>query len=415
MTADAIAVEAPLRSWTLTDEEIQLTVAKLEKINAHAAKRGLQNTWTWTFGEETRVPVFDDADCRTVINGIPHFFEQGRPVPCPLIGWERKVELLVFGEPPKLAGWKFIATLTWDGAILVTRCHPEFEGRIDETTIRDYACDHCKADRQRRDCYLLENEQGERVQVGSTCIKDFLGHDFRPSWIADSDDLDSIVSYTPAGSGRYLDATVLDVLTWAASITTGTGWISRAKAEEWDRTPSVYTLTDCLFGSGKLGREARAKYEPTDDHKAEAAKVLEWARALDPGDSEYLANVKRCAEANYIGYRNCGLLGSAVASYWRAHNERIEREARPVSQHIGTVKQRLELVLVVRSDTAIEGDYGVRHLYTFTDLFGNVVKWFSSHNQCWTIGQQVSVKATVKRHDVWKDINQTVITRATQI
>lgn len=50
-------METALRTRYLTDEEIAATAAKLEKINARAAKNGLAGRYTWTFGEEGRTVV----------------------------------------------------------------------------------------------------------------------------------------------------------------------------------------------------------------------------------------------------------------------------------------------------------------------------------------------------------------------
>lgn len=402
--------DTELRTWFLTEDEIELTTAKLAKINARAAKNGLEGQYTWTFGEERHTPVYDETDVRMVINGVPHTWIHG-PVPCAIVGFKHEHELVVFGDAPKLEGWKFVASLTWDGGALITRCTPGFEGRIDDSQIRPGACDHCNLDRQRYDCYLLEAEDGHRVQVGSSCIKDFLGHEFRPSMLSYSDDLDNLFQEVSGGGHADLTAPALIVLGWAASISSQTGWVSRAKAEEWGTTASGGVIQECLFGTGKLADKSRALYQPTEDHHAEAVKVLSWALALEPGNSEYLANVKRVATLEWVSFRNVAILGSAVASFWREHNERIEREAQPVSQFVGEQKQRLVLELTVRGETCIDGDYGVTHLYTLTDTTGNVFKWFSSRNQNWERGQEVRVKATVKGHETYKDVRQTVITR----
>jgi hypothetical protein len=405
---------AVVRSWTLHDVEVLATVAKLQDINARAAKKGLDGLYTWEVGEETKTPVYAGGHTQPNFPGEePLYFEVTYP-------------FTVHGGAPKLAGWKFIATLTWDG-VLVTRTHPAFEGRIDESTLRERWCDHCRTERNRIDTYLLEHADGRRVQVGSNCIKDFLGHSFSPSWLRSTD---SDMGELEKGFGRYEapDADTLAVLTWAESLVRVTGWVSVAKAEAECRIPTSAILKAILFTSGDKCRQAvlrpgmcdcsnclRQRYQPTEDNAAEAVKVLAWARAIEPGSSEYLANVRRLAHEELIGRRNAGILGSAVASYWREHNERVERATRPVSQHVGAVKQRLELVLTVRTDTTIDGDWGVSHLYTLTDADGNVFKWFSSRRQNWAIGQEVKVKATVKAHEAWHDTKQTVITRCTEI
>ena len=136
-----------------------------------------------------------------------------------------------------------------------------------------------------------------------------------------------------------------------------------------------------------------------------------WAQQVDDSSSEYLANLKRLAECTFIGPRNVGILGSAVASYHRETAKQVEREARPVSQHVGQVKDKLTVTVTIKGDTPIDGDYGVSHLYTMTDEAGNVFKWFSSRNQNWEVGQQVTIKGTVKGHEVYREVAATLLTR----
>lgn len=386
-----------IRTWELDPAEVRNAVAKLGKLNDRAAKNDLQGRYTWELGSESRVPVYSNGTT------IPDD-EADRPV-------SHRVtrELHVNGDAPKLAGWSFLVRLTWDGGVLVTRTTPGFEGRIDDSQIRERECDHCGQARNRNDCYLLENDQGERVQVGSSCVKDFLGHDFRPSFISYGADLDAIEE---SCGGRYsVDADTLEVLTWAASICSRTGWVSRAKADAEYSTPSGSTLRDCLFGHSKADRDLRKDYQPTAENRTEAAKVLDWAKGVEPGDSEYLANVKRCAQANFIGERNTAILGSAVASYHREVAAKVEREARPVSQWVGQPKDKLELDVTIKGETVIDGYYGTTHLYTLTDPEGNVFKWFASTGQEWETGQQVRIRGTVKDHEEYREVRQTVLTR----
>jgi len=399
-----------MSTWWLAEDAIAAAITKLGKINERGTKRGLAGGFIWTLGATRHEAVYDAEGARAVINGIPHYFENGRPVRCPLIGYKAERELIVAGTAPKLAGWAFIARLTWDGGVLVTRVIPGYEGRIDDGAIREGACDHCNTSRRRNDCYLLEHEDGRRVQVGSNCVRDFLGHDFRPSWITWDDDLDRMMDDIGRTGSGYRDAAVLDILAWAAAICATTGWVSRAKADAEYRASSGDVLRDCLFGTGQRARDTRDKYEP-DEHSAEAAAVRAWAVAVEPGSSEYLANVRRLAGSEWVSERNVAILGSAVASYWRERNEEAERAARPVSDFVGQPGQRTEFDLTVRSDTAIDGDFGVTHIYTFADGAGNRFKWFSSRNQGWAPDQVVRVRGTVKAHETYRDVRQTVLTR----
>jgi hypothetical protein len=386
-----------LRTWHLDDHDIPAAIAKLERINARAARNGLGGRFSWALGAETSRPVWYGGDAI----GKPDYYRTER-------------ELIISGDAPKLAGWTFVALLTWDEEVLVTRCTPGFEGRIDDSLIRVRECDHCHQDRARNDCYLLEDQDGNRVQVGSSCVRDFLGHDFRPSFITYGSSLDEMED--GCRKTVTVSAPAVDVLTWAASVCSQTGWVSRETAETRNRLASGDVLRACLFPSRPRDEELRREYQPDESHAAEAAKVLAWAQAIDPATpSEYLANVRRAASAEWTGERNVAVLGSAVASYHREISAKAEREAAPVSQFVGEVKQRLELDVTVRGETVFETNYGVTHLYTLADRDGNQMKWFASRGQNWETGQELRLKATVKEHARYKDVAQTTLTRCSEI
>jgi hypothetical protein len=42
-------------------------------------KQGLTGRYSWTLDEEHTEPVYDDSGARLVINGVPHYLEQGQP------------------------------------------------------------------------------------------------------------------------------------------------------------------------------------------------------------------------------------------------------------------------------------------------------------------------------------------------
>src|SRR5258708_22793012 len=163
------------RIWYLDEADVAPAIAKLSKINERARSHGLAGRYTCRLGDVTRQPVYLDG---------------GYDAEAPLDPYARpdhyKVtqELIVEGVAPKIAGWSFLATPSWDGGVLVTRTVPGFDGRIDPGSVQDQWCDHCRTRRERYDTYLVQGQDGERKQVGSTCIKDFLGQAFQPSWVA---------------------------------------------------------------------------------------------------------------------------------------------------------------------------------------------------------------------------------------
>jgi len=86
------------------------------------------------------------------------------------------VILEVEATAPVHNGWHFLATIvhTQEGNII--RSVPGYQVSAD---YRDKApvCDHCKQARMRRDTYVVQHDDGRTMQVGSTCMHEFLTTD----------------------------------------------------------------------------------------------------------------------------------------------------------------------------------------------------------------------------------------------
>lgn len=167
-------------TWQLTDAELAATQDKMAKLNARAARRGWTGRITVT---SERVEITETG-------------ESGLPVT------KIRNEVTIDGEAPCYGGWTFLASLDFDPeAGLIVSTAPGVKS-VDREGLTEGGCDHCGLDiTTRRYCYLVKHEDGRQLQVGSTCIKDFLGWSANPVFVSErqvSDELDSIVG----GGGR---------------------------------------------------------------------------------------------------------------------------------------------------------------------------------------------------------------------
>jgi superfamily I DNA/RNA helicase len=81
----------------------------------------------------------------------------------------------VEGEPPVLLGWKFLGAIRHKGKLDVRHLLPG--AALPETFVfGPPRCDHCHTIRRRKSTFLVQRENGEVKQVGSTCVEDFIGH-----------------------------------------------------------------------------------------------------------------------------------------------------------------------------------------------------------------------------------------------
>lgn len=402
--------------YRLSTTELERTQAKIEKLNKRAAKKGLAGSQVGLehLGE-VKVTYTED--------------HQGNLLAFPLTVVYQRVAIT--GTAPKFEGWNFIAALDFDrNAGLVTRTVPGYEGRVQRESLQEGRCDHCKTDRYRKTTYVLEHEDGRQVQIGSTCIKDFLGQDVRPAFIfpKDIEELDDEPGFG-RGGWRDADVSVETALAVAWAAVTEYGFV-RSSAQEFGGgdVPTKHRISQVIFPADRepfrsedLGVQARL--QPLAEKAQAQAKLIRDYILSDQfsGDSEYVVNLKSIVSAERVSSRFFGLLASAPQAWARSVERDLKRAAEKAeikNEFFGQEKERLELTVRVRSIKSIPGSYGYdpqpTALYTLVTEDGHLVKWFSSN---WGLGEEVNehtfrIKATVKGHEVYNDTKSTVITRA---
>lgn len=319
-------------------------------------------------------------------------------------------------------GWRFVATLDWDPeAGLITRV---ISGH--ELTARPEAkhCDVCNSKRDRKDTYIVQRVDDPSVQqqVGKNCLVQFLGIQPKGLWMLDWDGLAEFEKSTDdyegdggvGGRGEQRPPTD-EVLRYTIAIARANGFVSRAAADE-RRMATVDLVEEAMFGRPRT-REAEQWQEQM---RAEAAGVdqeditalRDFARTID-GDGEYPTNLRAVSTADSVSTRNMGLLVSAFGAKQRADGVRAEREARKASQHIGMVGDKIkDQPARVTSVRYIDGTYGTTTLITMVTPEGNVLKWFASGSHDWNTDDEILVSGTIKKHDQYNDVPETVLTRS---
>ena len=80
-------------------------------------------------------------------------------------------------SPSSSKGWEPIATLTFDTTTPMIYEWPEKECPHEYREATTF-CQHCNSNRRRNRVFVLRNvESGDHIQVGSTCVRDFIGYD----------------------------------------------------------------------------------------------------------------------------------------------------------------------------------------------------------------------------------------------
>ena len=144
-----------------------------------------------------------------------------------------------------------------------------------------------------------------------------------------------------------------------------------------------------------------------------ATGAATWASEISPAtDQDYLWNLRTLAGANGIGSRQLGLAVSIVSAYQRAVGREVERaQATATSAWFGEIGKRATYTLTLIAERSIETQYGLTRIMSFVDAAGNRAKWFASTAPGWAIGETVHVLGTVKKHDEYRGVRETVLTR----
>lgn len=357
------------------------------------------------------------------------------------------VDVTITGSAPVLAGWTFCATLEHVAGeagerLTVLRAVPGIELPRSYRDADPANCDHCKRRiLTRKETFVVRHEDGTWAQVGRNCTADFLGGKDPHAVAAQLNAL--LALHTAAagyadeglggGFGGYCgDPSLREFMGVVAALVRVDGWVSRSAARQMDRwataDAAMYYLTPPPRDSRAADEWAkfRAERPATDADKADAAAAVDYARttlvdAVEAGDvSDYEHNLSVACRLPSVSRKLAGIVASLLSYYKRAIGAEVERRAAAASQHVGTVGERSFFTLTLVSVKTIESSFGTSYLHSFVDADGNRVKWFSSakslampdgSSAALVEGQTITLKATVKKHDEYRGIRETVLTR----
>jgi hypothetical protein len=348
--------------------------------------------------------------------------------------------VVVSGAAPRFAGWELAGTIqllsgepgSTPQVIIRSIAGTPAPARYREAATAT-ACDHCQAKRRRTETFLVVHDDGTWKQVGRQCIRDFLGH-------RSPENIARMAEFLLAareigeggewggGGGRGGGRWPLDVyLGYVAAIIEKRGWVSKAKARELEKQSTATEAHNHMAPSRELLKLlANGKWErlkPTEAHAHRGAEALEWARELTEEEcaaSDYLHNLRVIAGLGVVEGSTLGYAASIIIARDKALDRVRERAERPASHHVGTVGERVTVTLKLERVIAIENEqWGTHYLHMFVDAVGNDLKWFGStrlkSDRLVEEGAEIAVRATIKKHEVYKGREQTILTRVQAI
>lgn len=328
--------------------------------------------------------------------------------------------------PLQLDGWTLVAVLELaegDGERLTLLRKlpdsPEVPAVYRETS-PDW-CDHCRSRRDRRQSFLVVRD-GEWRQVGSTCIKDFLGHSAAElvAWFGFLADLAEDPDWTGSGACE-LSLTTAEVLTTACQVVVAYGWVPKSKAEPGVTIATAARVADIIEWRPGNGDDPSRALDAQLDAMPGSAERIERLRdatsaaleAIGPDDSDWAWSLGVLWRAKRVTPRQLGLFVSAVVLGLRAQ----ERQATVCldSTPMGVVGERFRgLRAGVLYTRTFNAEWSPRTMVKMR-VDGHDLIWWASRLVDATEGDTLVLDATVKAHETDRYTGQpvTVLTNAT--
>jgi hypothetical protein len=182
------------------------------------------------------------------------------------------------------------------------------------------------------------------------------------------------------------------------------------------------TRTHRVFSEAKLAKlnEAAATKAAKKAEAAQrklAAERVEFDKWAAP-HAKLLADIKAATGNSFLTDLATKLvdhrqlterqLEAAATAVERQKQREAEGKA---SEYVGEIKERIEFEAEVTGVYGTEGYYGHTDIVKFKDAANNQFTWFASDYTDLERGDRISIKGTVKKHETYRDVKQTVLTR----
>jgi hypothetical protein len=332
----------------------------------------------------------------------------------------------VTGSTPKINGYSLLATLQHEAAGTIIRRVPTVElaeGALDAYRTASTVCDHCATTRRRNDTYLVRHEDSGRiVQVGRSCLGDYLGADSPDAlarmaqFLAQAGDLCGDAEEEGgegSGSGGRIVEPLISFLAFTCFFVRVVGYLSRKTAEGTGRPTTGLSAWMAMHPSPRTPERDRVRPEAVDIARATVIHDHVVAHFATDANvrSDYEHSLSVVVRGGEIDSRLVGYAASLVPWYEReVEKKAAEFGARGGQGYLGTVGERATWILELRRVFDIDTDWGGLHIHSFVSPTGQTVVWKTGSHRLAAGWYQV--RGTVKEHGEFGGSPQTEISRA---
>lgn len=305
-------------------------------------------------------------------------------------------------------------------------------------------CAHCHANVVRNNLFIVHNTKtGELAQVGRNCLKEYGFSQAGINGIVDFCKLSARIAeeykmlqeeqsnwhdeYNSGSGLKMYESTELElwIATCAAVIKSVGSYIGTRDAEFEGRW---YDLKDCqedeisTFNAAK--RRLSRNWTPSDEEREYAREVIAYAKSIEikgEFNRNFQAKIRELATFQHIPEPKLSCLAFLPASFEKSKEIAKKREEWQkvldgyADEYAGEVSDKLKNVSVTFANCRkFEGYYGTTYFVEFVDEARHLLIWKTSKGDAaeFSVGDKFVLSATIKAHDEYKGLKQTMITRA---
>lgn len=377
-----------VRTFKISEGNAEATLAKFHKIASRGKSKGLEGGFT----------VLGITDQIEKIDGVQYQYKV----------------IEVECEPVKFSGWEFLSVAEIEQGVVFTRGIGSAE-EIKPSEVKIGFCAHCQTTRARKKYIFVKSETGEIKQVGSTCVKDFLGWEFAPTFLQDWAEFEQYTS--PVSSPSGIDT--LSVASAAIAVVAKDGYKS---ASQFGYSGSTsYTVSEIFRFGAKDSYTANLKRyygveQFSEEQLAKGQELIDFAKTF-AGESAYAENLRASAGLEYQTSKTIGIFVSAIIAKQKAEESELAKKVAKVykSEQFAETGKRVEIEVTVLSSRVIESEWGSSTLWTF-ESGDYKFKWFDSgYTFSAEIGESFKIKATIKGLDEYQGQFATKLSRVAKV
>ena len=284
-------------------------------------------------------------------------------------------------------------------------------------------CDHCKSHRKRNRCFIVKKDNDYKI-IGSSCIKEYTGiepgvilaYNAIKCYLQTEESLQSDEYYGKCDK-HSLMINIHDYLMFVLAEINTTGYISNSKAKDMNVESTAYTAADLYRKYGDIKGCYNFDEETFAVYDNKVVEVIEWIRSYNSKEyNEYIFNLKTMTKSDYCDPKFCGYLASLFSVYDKcviAKNKTIPQG----NEFVGEVKSKVTFqiksaqLIATSSMPVAYGTYAHSYGYKFTDEDNHIFVWWASKEINITDIENKMLTGTVKDHNEYRGIKQTIITR----